>query len=75
MVTGGIADLNAAYKLAADNPFFKEDCLWYLGKAYLMLEKRDEAVKEFQTIVEMPEQNILRREKAKKIIESIRETK
>lgn len=67
----GLDYLEAAYRLTGDNPFYQEDCLWYLGKAYLMLGQKAAALEKFSVIVNLPAQNILRRERAEEMIVKI----
>lgn len=75
LVEEGIGYLKTAYQLTGDNPFFREDCLWYLGKAYLMLGNKEAAIEQFETIIGLPDENILRKEKAREMVEAIGERK
>lgn len=52
-VNSGIKYLKDALALAADNNFYRQDCLWLLGKAFLMKGDLDEAQKRFEQILEL----------------------
>ncbi|NIV01025.1 MAG: hypothetical protein GWN55_06830, partial [Phycisphaerae bacterium] len=44
-VSQGIKYLEKARSVAGENAFYREDCLWYLAKAYLMLDELEKARK------------------------------
>ena len=52
-VDSGIKYLKNALALAADNEFYQQDCLWFLGKAFLMKGNLEEAQKGFEQILEL----------------------
>ena len=70
-VRRGIEYLEKALSLAGDNAFYREDCLWYLGKASLMLGDRQQAQHYFEQIINLPQPNLLRKEAARKIVRKI----
>lgn len=72
-VRQGIKYLENALSLAGDNAFYQEDCLWYLGKAYLMLGDLEKARQHFEQIVNFPQPNLLRRNEARNMVQKIDE--
>lgn len=72
-VRQGIKYLENALSLAGDNAFYQEDCLWYLGKAYLMLGDLEKARQHFEQIVNLPQPNLLRRNDARSMVQKIDE--
>ena len=64
-VKDGIKYLEAALTSAGENQFYQEDCYWYLGKAYLMIEDVDKAKLKFRKILNLEKMNLLRKEEAR----------
>jgi hypothetical protein len=52
-VEKGIDALGDALELAGDNPHYRGDCRWHLGKALLMQGKTGEAVAQFEGILQL----------------------
>jgi tetratricopeptide (TPR) repeat protein len=71
-VEKGIFDLQKALLLARDNAYYQEDCLWYLGKAFLMRGDKGRARDEFNAILRMQTSPPSRREEAEKMISALR---
>ncbi|NOY77297.1 MAG: zf-HC2 domain-containing protein [Calditrichaeota bacterium] len=73
MVNQGIGYLKKALSLTEGNAFYREDCLWYLGKAYLMLGDVDNARQQFQAILNLPQPNLMRKAAAGKMVLKLNE--
>ena len=72
-VQQGIKYLKNALSLAADNAFYQEDCLWFLGKAYLMLGDMEKARRNFEQIINLSRPNLFRKDEARKMVQKIDE--
>ena len=73
MVNQGVGYLEKALSLAEGNAFYQEDCLWYLGKAYLMLGDFDNARQQFQALLNLPQLNLMRKDAARKMVLKLNE--
>jgi tetratricopeptide (TPR) repeat protein len=71
-VEKGIFNLQKALLLARDNAYYQEDCLWYLGKAFLMRGDKGRARDEFNAILRLQTSPLSRREEAEKMISALR---
>jgi|GEM_PF-3747806 tetratricopeptide (TPR) repeat protein len=67
-VKNGITWLNRAMEQAGENDFYLEDCLWYLGKAYLMLNEPQRARSYFAKILEIRRPNLMRKAAAREML-------
>ena len=67
-VKKGITYLNSALSFVNENQYYQEDCYWYLGKAYLMIEDVHNAKLQFNKIINLGRINSLREEKAREMI-------
>lgn len=67
-VEKGAEYLRKALDLSAENPFYTEDCLWYLSKARLMLNDVRAARRLLQQLVALPHPGLTRREAAKRVL-------
>ena len=60
--------LQKALEVSGENPYYREDALWLLGKAYLMLGRLREARAQFQQITAMTTPNLVHKREAAKIL-------
>jgi tetratricopeptide (TPR) repeat protein len=67
MVQKGIGSLQAAYE-GTDDLRTREDCLWYTGKAFLMLDEPEQAKTTFTEVVDL---NARRFRSARRMVEEI----
>ena len=67
-VSAGIVYLNQALQNSENNKFYREDCYWYLGKAFLMKGKASEARKFFQKIIQLSHPYLIRKAAAKEML-------
>jgi len=67
-VNTGIRSLRAALELAGDNAFYIEDCLWYLGKASLMLEDIGSARRYFDRLLALQYPGLMRQEQTRDVL-------
>jgi len=70
-VEQGIEYLQTALSLAEGNAFYTEDCLWYLGKAYLMLGRVNQAQQHFQRLLALPQPDLTRKSQASQILQQM----
>ena len=63
--------LNVAFIFEGENAFYQEDCLWYLGKAYLMLGKLPLAKQQFEQLINLNQPNLLRKNAARDLVVKI----
>jgi len=64
----GIKYLEVALSIAGENQFYQEDCYWFLGKAYLMIEEVDKAKIQFNKILNLDKINLMRKKDAQKML-------
>ena len=64
----GVGHLQQALEEAGENAFYQEDCLWYLGKAYLMLGDWQKAKEYFAQLANLSRPNLLRKDAARKMV-------
>lgn len=64
----GIKYLESALRLSEENQFYQEDCLWYLGKAYLMIGEMEKAKEQFSKIVKLSQPNLMRMNEAQEMV-------
>lgn len=62
--------LQTALMLAGDNPYYQEDCLWLMGKAWLRLGNVENARAVWQEILILPPQ-ATKKEKVKKALQAL----
>ncbi|MEJ2627355.1 MAG: tetratricopeptide repeat protein, partial [bacterium] len=67
-VSAGIAYLNQALQNSENNKFYREDCYWYLGKAFLMKGKASEAREFFHRIIQLNHPYLIRKAAAKEML-------
>lgn len=67
----GIRYLTRALALSSENPFYREDCLWYLGKAYLMKDDIGGAEQQFERILKLNRPNLMKRDAVKDMLKKI----
>ena len=67
-VKQGIDYLQKALALSGKNNFYREDCHWYLGKAFLMLGDKTQAIRNFTAITALQPSNLMRKQAAQKMI-------
>lgn len=60
--------LQTAAQLAENNQFYREECLWLLGKAWLRLGEREKAIKMYQSLIDLPSPDIIYRESARQVL-------
>jgi len=60
--------LETAEKLAGDNQFYREDCLWLLGKAWLRLKEVEKAKQTWRAIVALPAPDLIHKEEARRLL-------
>ncbi|MFQ5638292.1 MAG: tol-pal system YbgF family protein [bacterium] len=70
-VSAGIAYLQQAMVLTNNNAFYLEDCLWYLGKAHLMLKDTNAATQYFKQLRFLEVPGLMRKAKARKVLAEI----
>ncbi|MFQ5674352.1 MAG: tol-pal system YbgF family protein [bacterium] len=70
-VEKGIDYLQRALNLAEGNAFYTEDCLWYLGKAYLMLGRVNQAQQHFQRLLALPQPDLTRKSQTHQILQQM----
>ncbi len=63
--------LTRAYKLAGDNYYYQEACLWLLGKAWLRLGNWEEAKLAWQKLLEIPSPDLIYRELVRDILKTM----
>ncbi|MBN2092318.1 tetratricopeptide repeat protein [candidate division KSB1 bacterium] len=64
--------LERAYQLAGDNLFYQENCLWLLGKAWLRLGDREQAMASWQKILEIASPDLVYKIRAEKNLEELK---
>ncbi len=69
----GISYLNSAFVNTRNNAYYQEDCLWFLGKAYIMLGEMPKAKQQFEKLISMNQSNLMRKATAKEMIIMIEE--
>ncbi len=67
-VRKGIDYLQKALALSEQNNFYKEDCHWYLGKAFLMMGDKTRAIQHFTAITALQQSNLMRKREAERMI-------
>ena len=70
-VNKGIKYLEKAFLLSRENQFYQEDCYWFLGKAYLMIEDVDNAKIQFTNILNLDKINLMRKENAREMLSAL----
>ncbi|MFQ5652298.1 MAG: tetratricopeptide repeat protein [bacterium] len=70
-VKAGLSYLQKALSLSEDNLFYQEECLWYLGKGYMMLGDLQAARERFEQLAALDAPNLLRKEDAKEILQRL----
>ena len=63
--------LEKAFLLSRENQFYQEDCYWFLGKAYLMIEDVDNAKIQFTNILNLDKINLMRKENAREMLSAL----
>jgi len=64
--------LEAAQKLAGDNQFYQEDCLWLLGKAWLRLGEKEKAKNAWQEILNLTSPDLVYKDRIRSLIDQIK---
>lgn len=60
--------LETAEQLAGDNQFYREDCLWLLGKAWLRLEDVEKAKQTWRAILALPAPDLIHKAEARRLL-------
>ena len=71
-VKDGIKYLETALSFASENQFYQEDCYWYLGKAYLMIDDIEIAKMQFSKIEKLNKINLMRKNDAQKMLSKLK---
>ncbi len=71
-VESGLVYLKRALALSRENRYYQEDCRWFLGKGYLMVGKKKQALKQFEAVAGANASNPLREKEAKELVRKLR---